>query len=80
MTLRGALESAGFKVEADGNGLRAYCCGEEALHDADMGGIFGPTRVYCPHCDGEIRRREVDRYGIDKSCEPTPDRRTTPHE
>lgn len=70
MNLKRALESAGFDVRPDGEGLRAYCCGEEASHDADCGGIFGPTRVYCERCGGEIKRREIDRYGVEQSCRP----------
>ena len=68
--LHGMLLSAGFITKPDGDGFRVYCCGDEALHDSDCGGIFGPTRVYCPRCKGEVRRREVDRYGVEKSCAP----------
>jgi hypothetical protein len=64
-----ALQEVGFEVRAEPldhenveEAYRAFCCDEEVSHDSDIGGIFGPYRIYCETCGREVVRREVDDY------------------
>lgn len=72
MTLREALHSAGFQVEPrSATETYAECCGEPVSWEAWAGGIFGPSRVWCDICGGEVRqRRNVDEYGVEQTARP----------
>jgi putative hemolysin len=76
MTLREALLSAGFSVEVREpshpnieSELYAECCGQPVSSEAWAGGIFGPARVWCERCGGEVAQRtDHDAYGVEKTC------------
>lgn len=70
MNLDTACRSANFKVIDHSDGwIDVECCGEQVTHESWAGGIFGPQRVWCENCGGEVRQRSnPDEYGVERTA------------